>query len=110
MCGVKQGLVRHRIRFSVWFWAEEVSLALVQSTLKCQATVCSIKHCWSFLEPFFFISSRLLGLDQEELSAVSFVHLLPVSISASAGHRTIVRRGQSKVDFSFENTRPLMMF
>lgn len=77
----------------MWFWAEEAYLAFIQSTSKCQATVRSIKHCWSFLEPFLFsISSCLLGLDQEELSAVSFfVHLLPVSTSASAGHRTIVR-------------------
>lgn len=111
MCGVKQVLVRHRVRFSVWFWTEETYLALVQSTLECQATVCGIKHCWSFLEPFLFlISSHLLGLDQEEPFAVSFGHLLPVSISASAGHRTIVRRGQSKVDFSSENTRLFMMF
>lgn len=111
MCRVKQVLVTHRVRCSVWVGAEEAYLALVQPTLKCQATVGSIKHCWSFLEPFLIlISSPLLGLDQEEPFAVSFEHLLPVSISASAGHRTIVRRGQSKVDFSSENTRLFMMF
>lgn len=110
MCGVKQVLVRHRVRFFVWFWAEEAYLALVQSALKCQATVGGIKHCWSILEPLLFlISSRLLGLDQEEPFAVSFEHLLPVSISASAGHREIVRREQSKVDFSSENTRLFMI-
>lgn len=76
-------LLRHRVRFSVWVWAGEAYPALVQSTLKCQATVGSIEHCWSFLEPFLpLISDPLLGLDQEEPFTVSFEHLLPVSISA----------------------------
>lgn len=48
-------------------------------------------------------------MDQEEPFAVSFEHLLPVSILPSAGHRTIVRRGQSEVDYSSKNTRQFVM-
>lgn len=63
VCGVRQVLVSHRIRFSVCFWAEEACLVFVQSILRCQGTVYSIKHCWSFLEPFLFFTSSFAGVE-----------------------------------------------